>query len=155
LNSEETTARALRDLEIELTAELEHFRALAARNRLRAQRQREKAMIERERQKRRAVELRAGGRSGVRIAARMGIGLRTLRRWTVEDDAFRVAYQGVYILWKQGDDKGLKLFLAGYHPERAGAGAGWARTGRISKGRAAERTADQDDLCAIPEAAEG
>ena len=78
LNSEETTARALRDLEIELTAELEHFRALAARNRLRAQRQREKAMIERERQKRRAVELRAGGRSGVRIAARMGIGLRTL-----------------------------------------------------------------------------
>jgi hypothetical protein len=116
--NQEQRAQTLRDLESELRGELEHFRSLAARNRLRAQRERDRAMIERERQKRRCVELRAGGKSGVRIAARVDIGIQTLRRWERGDPAFSAAYHGVYERWKAGDDQAVKVLLAGYHPER-------------------------------------
>ena len=118
-------------------------------------------MIEREQQKRRAVELRAGGRSGVRIAARIGIALRTLRRWTVSDAGFRVSYQGVYRLWKAGDDQGIRVLLAGYHPERLSSGTRPGQSvnrggsSRIPLERASVRLPDLGSLGAIREAREG
>ena len=75
-------------------------------------------MKERREQMRRCVELRAQGRSGVRIAARVGIGLRTLRRWTDQDETFGSVYNSAYRLWQQGEDEALRLLLAGFHPER-------------------------------------
>ena len=101
-------------------ADREHVLQVVARERLRRTRRREQVMLERERGKRRAVELRAGGRSGVRIAARLGIGLRTLRNWQSQDEDFRAHYEGVYMLWKQGNDVGLRALLGSYHPERQG-----------------------------------
>ena len=116
--AESRTVRMLRDLESGLRADLERFRYLADRNRTWRRRRRELDMKERLLQMRRCVELRAGGRSGVRIAARVGIALRTLRRWEKENAAFRTAYIGVYERWKADDDEAVKVLLASYHPER-------------------------------------
>lgn len=92
-----------------------NLRAKEARNR---RRKRDSIMKERHDQMRRAVELRAGGRSGVRIAARLGIALRTLRNWQSGEPAFRVNYETAYRLWKAGDDEGIQALLKAYHPER-------------------------------------
>jgi len=115
---EENTARILQDLEDELREDLERFRAMAERNKGWRERRRAREMREREQQKRRAVVLRAGGRSGVRIAARIGISLRTLRRWTREDETFSSVYDSAFSLWRDGQDQALRLLLTGYHPEK-------------------------------------
>ena len=117
---EEQRAQTLRNLQGELRGELEHFQDLAQRNRTRAQRKRERIVLEREQQKRRCVVLRAGGRSGVRIAARTGIGRQTLLRWHREDALFRTAYDAVYDAWKRGDDQAVNLLLKAYRPEKPG-----------------------------------
>lgn len=116
--AEDKSFRILQGLEDKLYADLEHFRALAKRDRELRARRRARELRERLQQRRRCIELRAGGRSGVKIAARVGIALRTLRRWQREDATFRVAYDSAYRLWKAGDDEGLRVLLAQYHPER-------------------------------------
>jgi hypothetical protein len=79
-------------------------------------------MLERETQKRRAVVLRSGGRSGKRICARLGIGRETLARWFRQDAAFRACYDAVFNAWKQGDDGAVKVLLQAFHPERLARG---------------------------------
>src|SRR5208337_929574 len=124
MSQEGQKIKALVDLQSELRGEIGHFQDLAQTNRLRAQKEREKALKEMFQQRRRAVELRAQGRSGVKIAARIGIGLQTLRRWERQDTAFRTAYFGVYDRWKADDQEAVKLILRDYHPERPGKGTG-------------------------------
>ena len=131
---EARTARLLEDLESDLTGQLEHFRALAARNKARAARNRERLMIEREAQKARAVRLRSAGRSGTRICGRLGIGRQTMVRWLREDASFRTAYNAVFDAYRRLDDEAIKLILRDYHPDRATAdGQNHTLNGRAQK----------------------
>ncbi len=57
-------------------------------------------MLEREAQKERAVQLRMTGRSGPKIAARIGITTRTLYLWLSQDDDFAVRYYRAWKNWK-------------------------------------------------------